>query len=308
VSEFVVGIDAGGTSVRLQAATLNGVVVAEAAVAAAPDGLTGTLDELTATVLARYESSAVVGVCAGLAKITRAGVGDAWEAALRARFPAAMVACVPDYVAAFHGALPAGVGIVVIAGTGSVAYGESASGHGLRVGGRGWEYGDEGSGGWLTTELLRRLLRALDGVQPSSPLLEAAGALLGARTTAEVGEIARLRALTEGRGFLMPFALERARAGDAEAANLFVGAGGWLALLARTGLARLRFPPESAVRVATVGGMWAAEELLRTPFETVLHRSFPGARVVPAEAAPVAGAVRLAIRNLRAALPVIDTK
>lgn len=50
-------------------------------------------------------------------------------------------------------------GIAVIAGTGSVAWGVNASGHGTRAGGWGYLLGDEGSGYWLGREAVRHVLR-----------------------------------------------------------------------------------------------------------------------------------------------------
>lgn len=50
-------------------------------------------------------------------------------------------------------------GIAVIAGTGSVAWGVNASGHGTRAGGWGYLLGDEGSGFWLGREAVRHVLR-----------------------------------------------------------------------------------------------------------------------------------------------------
>ena len=50
-------------------------------------------------------------------------------------------------------------GIAAIAGTGSVAWGVNASGHGTRAGGWGYLLGDEGSGYWLGREAVRHVLR-----------------------------------------------------------------------------------------------------------------------------------------------------
>ncbi|ABM81407.1 BadF/BadG/BcrA/BcrD ATPase family protein [Hyperthermus butylicus] len=54
-------------------------------------------------------------------------------------------------------------GLVVIAGTGSIAYAYTARGERVVVGDRGWLLGDEGSGFWVARVALRRLARSLDG-------------------------------------------------------------------------------------------------------------------------------------------------
>jgi hypothetical protein len=59
-----------------------------------------------------------------------------------------------------HGGLPLQIsrsGIVVIAGTGSIAYGRTADGRYARAGGLGPDKGDEGSGYWIGREWLRRI-------------------------------------------------------------------------------------------------------------------------------------------------------
>jgi N-acetylglucosamine kinase-like BadF-type ATPase len=61
-----------------------------------------------------------------------------------------------------EGARRAGEGIIVISGTGSIAYGRKANGTIARTGGLGPEKGDEGSGYWIGKEWLKRTGRAKD--------------------------------------------------------------------------------------------------------------------------------------------------
>lgn len=239
----------------------------------------------------------VNGVCAGITKFSRAHVAEAWEAELARLFPLAIRrVVVPDYVVAFHGAIAGGAGVAVVAGTGSVVYGENGRGGAVRVGGRGWEFGDEGSGAHLTADAMRRTLRALDGLAPPTPLTRAVCDFLQTDDPAALAETARTRATENGRGFLVPLALALARSGDDEARNLFVGAAGWLAAYARAALTQLGFDEPSPVAVATIGGMWEAGDLLIDPFTRVLQRAFPHAHIAPAKDEPVVGALRLAAR------------
>ena len=287
---FLAGIDAGGTGVRARAVDSMGAVVWEAESRADPDG-----GPAPALALLRAANLPLASIAAGVAKITRPGVEESWRDALAALAP--QVSVVPDYEIGFWAAAPGGVGVAVLAGTGSVAFGRNALGESLRVGGRGWEYGDEGSGAFLTEALVRRTVRALDGLSEISPLQREVCAFLGAADAGGLALAARERAGAEGRGFLAPLVLERARAGDDEARNLFVGAAGWLATLAQAALGRLGFAPDAAVPVYGVGGLWRAEELLAAPLTEVLQRRFPNAVFQISTAAPVAGAVRLAARG-----------
>jgi N-acetylglucosamine kinase-like BadF-type ATPase len=295
-------VDTGGTSLRVAVAqAVDGGIVGESRGASAPDGGPGTVSDLIQQALqsAGVPADAVFAICVGATKVSRVGVLSAWQQSLSILFPTIPLThrlVVPDYVIAFHGALPDGVGITAVAGTGSVFYGEDGRGGAIRVGGRGWEYGDEGSGTWLTTEMIRRTLRALDGLEKITPMTEAVCDSLETRQPAALGETARQRSEKEGRGFLAPLAFRLAQEGSTEAANLFVGAAGWLAAYCGAAKSRLNFPESSPIRVATIGGMWEVGDLLLTPFREVLPRFIPEAVIMPPEAAPVVGAVRLAVR------------
>ncbi|MGC4048116.1 MAG: BadF/BadG/BcrA/BcrD ATPase family protein [Armatimonas sp.] len=287
-------IDAGGTNVRLRVFEVEtGKILVDQTVPAEPHG-----GPAPALLLLETSGVAPTALVAGITKFTRPGVASAWRRALNAY----SLTLVPDYEIAFWAAVPDGVGISVLAGTGSVVFGRNTEGNTLRVGGRGWEYGDEGSGTHLTTDLVRRTLRALDGLERLSPLQFAVCELLGTNDPGELVQAARDKADADGRGFLVPLVLERAQAGEGEAEDLFVGAAGWLATYAGATLNRLGFTHEDAVEVRGIGGLWSAGELLTEPFQRVLARRYPAASFALSEAEPLEGAVRLACRGTTEAL------
>jgi len=298
-NDLVVGIDAGGTSVRIAYALASrpDPPIWESVGDADPDGSPAPLLRLREKP--EVPRGRVVAVVAGVAKLSRGDVAVRWDAALREAFPEAARRLVPDFTVAFHGAVPGGVGIMALAGTGSVIYGEDASGGAARVGGRGWEFGDEGSGGWITAEAVRRTQRAADGMAVSTALTEHVMSAVGSRDAGEIVEFARHRISAEGRGFLIPLITARAQAGDREAADLFVGAAGWLGSQVRTAVARLDLPQGVPIPIATVGGLWEVGELLQAPFRRVLDRfaaiSYPAGLVaVLPNASPLIGALRMA--------------
>ena len=288
MSKVCVGIDAGGTHVRVRWAE------GELRTASAPDG-----GPEPAVALLQQVPGEVLSVCAGITKISRGDTKERWEQALTRCCPAASVSVVPDYVVAFHGAIPEGAGILCVSGTGSVIYGENGQGLSLRVGGRGWEFGDEGSGAAVTTEALRRTLRACDGLWPHTALTKTICEALATHEAALVGERARQRALKEGRGFLVHLIREQARASNEEAVGLFTGAAGWLARYVRAAHEQLAFPPESTVPVALVGGMWEqAGEWMQAPFWQLLERWDIAAVALNQTGSPVEGALHLAERSV----------
>jgi len=181
-------------------------------------------------------------------------------------------------------------GIVLIAGTGSVAWGMGPDGGEARAGGWGHLLGDEGSGYWVVREAVRRALAAHDRGEPASPaamrLLEAAGAAdpleLTARFHAERGP-ERWAPLSHVALGADPALVEAAAAELAGQAATVAG--------------RLRLPGP----VVLAGGMLLGEPELEAAVRRTLAAALPGAEAVRAEAEPVAGAVRLAER-LAAAL------
>ena len=78
-------------------------------------------------------------------------------------FLGAAVEVVPDYVIAHAGALNGASGVLVVAGTGSIAYGENAGGEHHRTGGYGYLIDDVGSGYGVGRSALAAVLRAADG-------------------------------------------------------------------------------------------------------------------------------------------------
>ena len=285
------GIDAGGTHVR--------------AALADPETREPVGDTVTIAANASGEppdlptASGVTSVCAGIAKYTRPGIAAAWGTRLRETYPGAIVQVVPDYEIAFHAGVPGGSGVCVVAGTGSVAYGENPeSGAAARVGGRGWEWGDEGSGTWLTTEMVRRTLRALDAQAPATALTHAVCAELETTDAAILAQVARDRAGETGRGFLVPLLVRLYTGGDREAHGLFTGAGGWLASLGTVTATRLSFGTGDSVTFAAAGGVWeAGGSTVRQAFETAVRRKFPASVFVFDAPEPITGAVRLAAKH-----------
>ena len=72
------------------------------------------------------------------------------------------IVIVNDALIALETGAPGQPGVVIISGTGSIAYGRNAAGEAARSGGWGYVLGDEGSGYWIGRAALRAVLRAAD--------------------------------------------------------------------------------------------------------------------------------------------------
>lgn len=197
---------------------------------------------------------------------------------------------------ALTGAIGFGSGIVIISGTGSVAFGRNEKGEEARAGGWGPTIGDEGSGYGIARDGLSAIVRAHDGRGRPTKMTE----LLCYdydmcspedlprfvyATTTHADDIARYGKLV----------IEAARQGDEVASAILNRAGCDLAdcVLAvgrKLNINGNEFP------VAYVGGAFHAGELLLAPMRAAIGREAPAASLMPPKNTPVEGAAMMAIR------------
>ena len=104
------------------------------------------------------------------------------EAALVQAGMARRVRVMADGEVALSTAFADGTGIIVSAGTGSIAYARDPAGQLHRAGGYGWQLGDEGGGYWLGRRALDVAARAQDGRGEGSTLLARLLGALGLQT------------------------------------------------------------------------------------------------------------------------------
>ena len=109
----------------------------------------------------------------GLAGIQGANEASRLEAMLRAK-TGVRVTVGDDAEIALLGAFEGAPGIVVVAHTGSNAFGRDGSGRAARVGGYGHLLGDEGSHYWIAARAINAAFLSRDGRGPSAPALEQA--------------------------------------------------------------------------------------------------------------------------------------
>jgi glucosamine kinase len=170
------GVDGGGTRSTLLLSDADGRELARVG------GAAGLVDprhpERSAEVIAQLVrmASAQAGLsappaalCAGLAGVGNEAERLAVEQALAGA--AGVVRVVSDGEIALHGAFDGGPGVLLIAGTGSVAYGRGPDGRTDRCGGWGMYVGDEGSGYALGRAALAAALRSVDGREAETRLL-----------------------------------------------------------------------------------------------------------------------------------------
>ena len=101
-------------------------------------------------------------VCAGFSGAGRPEAAEGYRMALQELLPNSEIIIETDAFIAYIGALGLRPGVLLIAGTGSIALGRRKDGEMIRVGGWGPSFGDEGSGYWIGREAIRTALRAHD--------------------------------------------------------------------------------------------------------------------------------------------------
>src|SRR6202789_700481 len=193
-----------------------------------------------------------------------------------------------DSVIALAGAIRDRPAAVVIAGTGSVAYGESANRDPVRAGGYGYLFGDEGSSFAIARTALAGAMHQSDrGVQTDLGL-----AALAFFDCPDLRALARAVGLGEiGRPQVASFArvvFDAARLGDPEAGAIVEDAAAALADLAQLIVEQLGHADLPAVPVAFVGGAMDNADL-RLAAARRLEAGTPLARVVAPAFEPAVG-------------------
>ena len=217
---------------------------------------------------------------------------DELRKALRAENLAPKVVVATDIEIALAAAFDEGPGIVVSAGTGSVAVGRDRSGQQHRIGGYGWQMGDEGSGYAIGRAALGAVSRAVDGRSPRTALSDR---VLAASHSENFDALIRWAAGASPAevAALAPHVLDVAAHGDPLAQGIADYAARELTQLAICLLPVMEGEPP--VGVAVTGGLLSSDGPLR---RSVLARLREEPALTPVEAPvdAVAGALRLAGR------------
>lgn len=234
-----------------------------------------------------------VSLCAGLAGVGNETERAAVESALAAEGVAGRVRIVTDGEIALEGTLGGGPGVLMIAGTGSVAYGRAEDGRVARCGGWGMFVGDEGSGYALGRAGIVAALRAADGRGPATRLLEELMERMGVDSPNGIPPWVG-RAEKSVIAALSRPVVEAAEAGDAVALEILRREAGELALHPRA-LADVLDPWSGPIAVVLYGGT-SSSALYTGMVEEALAGGPREFRVQPPVADAVAGALSMAMR------------
>lgn len=307
MSLIVIGIDGGGSKTHAIVADEHGTPIAETVgpgsavrpgqIDASADVIAGVVRDVLASCEMTHVTPRVL--CVGVAGVGREAERQALWQALVSRELAEDIVIHSDFAVALDDAFGDGPGVLLISGTGSVAFGRGPAGATARCGGWGPVCGDEGSGAWIGRRALSVVTAAADGREPETALT---GAILTAAQLNETSDLIAWAAQSTPAilATLAPVVLSVAESGDLRANSILSIAVEELALHVRA-LARQLFVDERAsVPVALTGGMLQRGSLLRKRLENRLKSVVPGAHVQTEPVNPARGAVRGAVRYLGA--------
>jgi len=297
-SAVFLGIDAGGSHTGVVVADGDGQVLARTegpGSAMRPSGA-----EASAAVIAdtarRAAAAAGVALPADAAMVGAAGAGREPEqhelaAALIAAQVARRVRVAGDSEVSLAAAFGDGPGILINAGTGSIAFARTPDGRLYRAGGYGWQLGDEGGGYWLGRRALAAAARATDEPGESSTLLER---LLVALGLGHMDDLIRWTATANPAqvAALAPHVLNAAREGEAVAQRAVHDAAAELARL--VGVLARHFPSAEPIPVATAGGLLRPTSPLLAALRATLTVHVPRARLMDKPVDAPVRAVQLA--------------
>jgi N-acetylglucosamine kinase-like BadF-type ATPase len=301
---YVLGIDAGGTKTVCYLADADGNLVGEGRGPGANLQAHGELEveKVLHGIIEQAVGERVItpaATCIGIAGVDRADDDRIVRGIMRRLGFRSRTLVVNDALIALVAGVGDEPGVVIIAGTGSIAYGVNQHGYAARAGGWGYVLGDEGSGFWIGREALMAVVREADGRGPRTGLTPL---VLAHFTLEEVNGL--VREVYERSRDRRPVAalgpvVERARAdGDVVAGEILRRASEELTRAAASVIERLQMRG-STFQTVLSGGMfrlmpWLVDDVTRRLAEVA-----PRATVQLLAVEPATGALRLALNEWR---------
>lgn len=306
VMQFFLGIDGGGTRTTAWVADENGRVVGRS-LAGPSNPLKVGFEACEREILRAAKAAVAAGlsrqgsrtggvkpplqaVVIGLAGVDRPPVHARVTKGIRNSIRAQHYLLTSDAAIALHAAIGNSPGIMVISGTGSIAYARDDKGNALRSGGWGTLYDDAGSGFDLGRRAIVAALRDYDGRGHHT--------ILGARIcrALHLRDITRiiLKPLTaQDIAALFPLVLKAAQRRDAVARYMLDMAAHELSELVFALVDRLRWR-NRAFPVVCAGGVFSASPRMRKMFSAFVRNVAPRARLILLRKQPVEGALAMA--------------
>jgi len=305
---FVIGMDGGGTKTALIAASLGGEILLEHEGGPSNFQIIGTkraartlvsLIKKTLETLGE-DSSQLGGVVCGLTGAGRDHDKERIREAVLAEAKNRRIA-VPDVWIesdariALEGAFKGAPGIIVIAGTGSIAFGKNEKDEIFRVGGWGRVIGDEGGGFVVGRDALKAVARMLDGRGEKTKLSKLFETEANLKDQQSI--ISFLYEDGKDPATLAPLVIKAAAGGDEVAQRILTSQAEELAEHVGALVQKMRIPRR--IPLAIIGSMGLADHQYGRLVRTKISKRVPSVLVQDQAAPPVYGAVLMALKRLK---------
>ncbi len=300
----VLGIDVGGTKTVCLLADDDGLILAEGREEGA--NLQGAgelaLEKVLHSVMERtLEGTGIIpsAHCLGIAGVDRA-TDEAVVRSIMSRIGyKARILVVNDALVALEAGVGEGPGIVIVSGTGSIAYGRNTQGEAARAGGWGYVLGDEGSGYWIGRLALRAVVRHADGRGRVTTLTPRLLAHFGVERASElIYQIYHEELSPRSIAAVAKYVQEARDEGDVVATGILNRAADELITAASAVMNNLDLS-KSPFTFVLSGGMFQAVPWLFDQMQLLLPALAPKATVIRLTLPPAIGAVRLALAELQ---------
>lgn len=302
--KYVIGIDGGGTGSSLKIFSEDGVEAGGAVggptniSAQAADEVKSILDRLINEGLAnaKVDINDVAVICIGTA-----GAGRARQAGILKDIIADIgikgSIIIKDDT---HIALVAGTGreegIIVIAGTGSIAYGRTMEGRSFRAGGWGHIIGDEGSAYYIGIKAINEALKSYDGRSGSTMLLPMILETIGANNVDQLVEYIYRGEFSKSKIAILAKVVDEAfKQGDKTAKRILEQSAYELFLLADAVIKALDVADSALI---TSGSVLLNNKFIFDNFCSLMKASYPNLKISKLNKDPAYGAVRIALNYL----------
>jgi len=299
---YFLGFDGGGTKTECVLADAEGHILARATAGPSNPLRTGytrawfALSDAADVVLSHQKIRAghIAGVYAGLGGAGREGVVRRATTFFEQAYPNAKVHVTTDLEIALEAAFGTGAGMILLAGTGSAAFGRDANGRTARAGGRGPWFSDEGSAFYIGRRAFEAVVRAEEKRGPDTALRKRLFAWHQARDwDSLLDQVAKNADDVFPKTF--PLVAELADKGDEVAREILSGAAVLLVELAVSVATQLGWH-ERDIPIAKVGGVYGRSKHFDAKIQAELSTKLPQSRNIAVKISPAEAAVRSAIR------------
>ncbi|MCL1896165.1 MAG: hypothetical protein FWG03_06440 [Clostridiales bacterium] len=275
--DYFIGIDGGSSKTEFALYSDAGETIAECGLPGSSyrelgaEAVCAMLEKGVAQISCGIDMAGVKGACYGMPCF-----GEHMEEDLKTARQIEKALSMPmrfenDVACAWAGALAFRSGIVMLAGTGTMAWGCDIHGGMHRCGGWSDFYSDEGSGYWLGRRMLEMFSKQSDGRIARGPLHSIVREHFSLEDDEDIiGIIEEQKSLSrKWVASLQRLLFRAAKEGDACATGLYEEAAGELALMVKGLRSRMELPEGSPVSYA--GGLFGAGEILLGPFKKALE-------------------------------------